>query len=219
MRSRPSLRKSSVECNCRTEIGVRGMESATFRKWLSEQGCRFDRHEHEQRHEGQVMVTVHREDRKAEVRSAGRVRLSICASYVVPAKSWVLIGRNCLDRKAVFRQLGKGASARRCTVQHAVLSRSVKRQAPWGCRHCTGARMANRGSISAGQAVRQYLVRDWNVVISVYQGGFRRAVRALTAFGRVDRSPYHNVLVMRVEDPDSPAHGRRTANGGKLPSL
>jgi hypothetical protein len=26
-------------------------ESATFRKWLSEQGCRFDRHEHEQRHE------------------------------------------------------------------------------------------------------------------------------------------------------------------------
>ncbi len=44
-------------------------------------------------------------------------------------------------------------------------------------------------------------MKDWNVVISVYQGGFRRAVRALTAFGRVDRSPYHNVLVMRVEDP------------------
>ncbi len=47
------------------------MESATFRKWLSEQGCRFDRHEHEQRHEGQVMVTVHREDRKAEVPLGG----------------------------------------------------------------------------------------------------------------------------------------------------
>ena len=42
------------------------MESATFRKWLTEQGCRFDRHEH-QRHEGRVMVTVHREGRKAEV--------------------------------------------------------------------------------------------------------------------------------------------------------
>ena len=46
------------------------MESATFRKWLTEQGCRFDRHEH-QRHEGPVMVTVHREGRKAEVPLGG----------------------------------------------------------------------------------------------------------------------------------------------------
>ena len=38
------------------------MQSATFRKWLAEQGCRFDQHEHE-RGEGQVMVTVHREGR------------------------------------------------------------------------------------------------------------------------------------------------------------
>lgn len=42
------------------------MESATFRNWLAEQGCRFDRHEHQQRHEGHVMVTVHRDDRKTE---------------------------------------------------------------------------------------------------------------------------------------------------------
>lgn len=47
------------------------MESATFRKWLSEQGCRFDRHEHEQRHEGHVVVTVHREGRKAEIPLGG----------------------------------------------------------------------------------------------------------------------------------------------------
>jgi hypothetical protein len=47
------------------------MESATFRKWLLEQGCRFDQHEHEQRHEGQVVVTVHREGRKAEVPLGG----------------------------------------------------------------------------------------------------------------------------------------------------
>jgi hypothetical protein len=46
------------------------MESATFRKWLTEQGCRFDRHEH-QRHEGHVVVTVHREGRKAEVPLGG----------------------------------------------------------------------------------------------------------------------------------------------------
>ncbi len=47
------------------------MESATFRKWLSEQGCRFDQHEHEQRHKGHVVVTVHREGRKAEVPLGG----------------------------------------------------------------------------------------------------------------------------------------------------
>jgi tRNA(Ser,Leu) C12 N-acetylase TAN1 len=44
-------------------------------------------------------------------------------------------------------------------------------------------------------------VRDWNVVVSIYQDGFRRAFRALEAFGTVERSPYYNVLVMTVEDP------------------
>jgi hypothetical protein len=43
------------------------MESATFRKWLAERGCRFDRHEHEQRGEGQTIVTVHREGRTAQL--------------------------------------------------------------------------------------------------------------------------------------------------------
>ena len=47
------------------------MESATFRKWLTERGCRFDRHEHEKRGEGQVIVTVHREGRKTEVPLGG----------------------------------------------------------------------------------------------------------------------------------------------------
>jgi hypothetical protein len=47
------------------------MESATFRKWLAERGCRFDQHEHEQRHQGQVMVTVHREGRKTEIPLGG----------------------------------------------------------------------------------------------------------------------------------------------------
>jgi hypothetical protein len=46
------------------------MESATFRKWLSEKGCRFDRHEHE-RGEGQVMVTVHREGRTSQAPLGG----------------------------------------------------------------------------------------------------------------------------------------------------
>ena len=44
-------------------------------------------------------------------------------------------------------------------------------------------------------------MKDWNVVVSVYQDGFRRALRALQEFGPVERSPYHNVLVMRVDNP------------------
>ena len=47
------------------------MESATFRKWLVEQGCRFDHREHEKRHEGPVTVTVHREGRKTELSFVG----------------------------------------------------------------------------------------------------------------------------------------------------
>ena len=47
------------------------MESATFRKWLAEQGCRLDQYHHEQRHEGPILVTVHREGRKTEVPLGG----------------------------------------------------------------------------------------------------------------------------------------------------
>ena len=47
------------------------MESATFRKWLAEQGCRFDHHEHQKRGEGQVMVTVHREGRTSQASLGG----------------------------------------------------------------------------------------------------------------------------------------------------
>jgi tRNA(Ser,Leu) C12 N-acetylase TAN1 len=44
-------------------------------------------------------------------------------------------------------------------------------------------------------------MKDWNVVISIFQDGFRRAMRALREFGEIERSPYHNVLVMKVGDP------------------
>lgn len=42
---------------------------------------------------------------------------------------------------------------------------------------------------------------DWNVVVSIYQDGFRRAWRALRDLGPVAGSPYHNLFVMKVEDP------------------
>lgn len=44
-------------------------------------------------------------------------------------------------------------------------------------------------------------MKDWNVVVSIYQDGYRRALRSLRDLGAVERSPYHNVLVMRAEDP------------------
>ncbi len=48
---------------------------------------------------------------------------------------------------------------------------------------------------------REHGVDDWNLVISVYQDGFRPALRALRRLGTVERSPYHNVLVMKVDNP------------------
>ncbi|MFY9600770.1 MAG: hypothetical protein WAR02_11095 [Pseudolabrys sp.] len=50
------------------------METATFRKWLVEQGCRIDAFEHPRGHEGHGEVTVHREDRKARLPLAGAHR-------------------------------------------------------------------------------------------------------------------------------------------------
>ena len=44
-------------------------------------------------------------------------------------------------------------------------------------------------------------MKDWNVVISIYQEGFKPALHALREIGPVEPSPYHNVLVMKVEDP------------------
>jgi hypothetical protein len=44
-------------------------------------------------------------------------------------------------------------------------------------------------------------MENWNVVISVYQSGFRRAIRMLRDLGPVHRSPYHNVFVVAADDP------------------
>ena len=44
-------------------------------------------------------------------------------------------------------------------------------------------------------------MKDWNVIVTIYQEGFRRALRALQDIGPTERSPYHNVLVMKVDDP------------------
>jgi tRNA(Ser,Leu) C12 N-acetylase TAN1 len=49
-------------------------------------------------------------------------------------------------------------------------------------------------------ATRQF-VKDWNVIVTIYQQGFRRALRALQDIGPTERSPYHNVLVMKADNP------------------
>jgi tRNA(Ser,Leu) C12 N-acetylase TAN1 len=43
-------------------------------------------------------------------------------------------------------------------------------------------------------------MRDWNVIVSVYDGGFRRAFQFLQKLGTVSKSGFFNVLVMKVDD-------------------
>jgi hypothetical protein len=38
-------------------------------------------------------------------------------------------------------------------------------------------------------------MRNWNITISIFQDGFRHAIRALRKLGPVERSPYHKVLL------------------------
>ena len=44
---------------------------------------------------------------------------------------------------------------------------------------------------------------EWNVVVSINREGFQRAVRALRDLGVVERTKYHNVLVVAAENPHS----------------
>lgn len=44
-------------------------------------------------------------------------------------------------------------------------------------------------------------MKDWNIIVTIYQESFRRALRALQDIGPTERGPYHNVLVMKVDDP------------------
>ena len=44
---------------------------------------------------------------------------------------------------------------------------------------------------------------EWNVVVTTHDEGFDRAESELEDFGRVARTDYFNVLVMKVDDPDA----------------
>src|SRR3974377_10323 len=61
-----------------------------------------------------------------------------------------------------------------------------------------------RTGCNCGQHLRHRTgLMNWNVVVCVYQNGFTRALHALQEFGAVERSPYYNVLQMKVEDPQA----------------
>jgi len=44
-------------------------------------------------------------------------------------------------------------------------------------------------------------MKDWNVVVSVAEHGYKPARKALAEFGNVAKTDFYNVLVMQVEDP------------------
>ena len=44
-------------------------------------------------------------------------------------------------------------------------------------------------------------MKDWNAIVTIYQEGYRRVVRALQRIGPTDRTHYYNVLVMKVDQP------------------
>lgn len=65
-------------------------------------------------------------------------------------------------------------------------------------------------------------LRDWNVLVTVYEEEFRQACRLLRQFGAIAPSDFHNVITMRVEDPTrfTEALGERiAADPGILNSL
>jgi tRNA(Ser,Leu) C12 N-acetylase TAN1 len=43
-------------------------------------------------------------------------------------------------------------------------------------------------------------VHDWNVVVSVHDGGYQHVRQALTELGTVGRTDFYNVLVLKVDD-------------------
>lgn len=74
------------------------MESATFRKWLAERGCRFARHEHK-RGDGQSPSRFIERAARRRCRLGDRTRFSTLGRCIRLVKRSVLTGRNCPDGK------------------------------------------------------------------------------------------------------------------------
>ncbi len=44
-------------------------------------------------------------------------------------------------------------------------------------------------------------IKNWNVIISIYQDGYRFARRALRNLGYAGSSPFHNLITVSTDDP------------------
>jgi tRNA(Ser,Leu) C12 N-acetylase TAN1 len=55
--------------------------------------------------------------------------------------------------------------------------------------------------VAAAGVPKELVMRDWNVIVSVYQEGFRRVLKALRQLAPTERSNYYNVLIMKADDP------------------
>lgn len=64
-------------------------------------------------------------------------------------------------------------------------------------RHDAGGRMHGDAAVPCRPAITERRrVKDWNIVVTIYQESFRRALRALQDIGPAEPGPYHNVLVI-----------------------
>lgn len=48
---------------------------------------------------------------------------------------------------------------------------------------------------------KQPRMKDWNVIVTVFEGQFREARKLLKEFGEVAPTDFHDVLVLRADDP------------------
>jgi hypothetical protein len=62
-------------------------------------------------------------------------------------------------------------------------------------------------------------MHDWNVVVTVHEGGFREAFRLLAEFGPVSKTEFFNTLVMRVEEIPQTLENLRARSLGEPDSV
>ena len=80
------------------------MESATFRRWLSERGCSFDAGKDTVRTQGHAYVTVRLGDRSAVLPDIETASGSNYKSSAKSSTNWVWIGTNCRVLRPAFDQ-------------------------------------------------------------------------------------------------------------------
>ena len=55
--------------------------------------------------------------------------------------------------------------------------------------------------LNQGRLRWDHTVKDWNVVVTVNEAGYRQVRRLLAPYGAIAPTDYYNVMVMQVADP------------------